>query len=396
MAKGERAITFFDIIVIGAGAAGLMAAIESGKRGRSVLVVDHAGSTGNKIRISGGGRCNFGNTAADYHNYISRNPRFCKSALARFTVYDFIAVLERHGIAYEERDQGQLFCVRDSLEILKMFSKECSKAGAQVLLDCRISSISKEKSFSVVTDKGNFVSGSLVVATGGLSYPKLGATGLGYRIAGQFGMNVTEVKPALVPFVFGPPDSDDFGELRGISFEAGARCNGKEFQGGILFTRRGLSGPCMLQVSAYWNQGDAIEIDLMPGIDMQEIFASKQNSKMEMPTLLSQFLPRRFARYWCGRYGYSGQICRYNKRELMKVSRHIHEWEIVPAGTEGYSTAEVTAGGIDTNELSSKTMESKKVRGLYFAGEVIDVTGQLGGYNLQWAWSSGFAAGQYA
>jgi hypothetical protein len=386
----------YDVIVIGAGAAGLMAAIESGKRGRSVLVVDHAGSIGKKIRISGGGRCNFGNTAADHHNYISRNPRFCKSALARFTVFDFIAMLEKHGIAYEEREQGQLFCVRSSLEILKMLAKECSEAGAQVLLNCLIFSIAKEEAFTVITDKGTFVSASLVAATGGLSYPKLGATGLGYRIAGQFGINVIEVKPALVPFAFGPPDSADFGELSGIAFEALVRCNGEEFQGGILFTHRGLSGPAMLQVSAYWTPGDALAIDIVPGIDMLEVFASKQHSTMEMPTLLSQFLPRRFARFWCERYGYLKPICHYNKRELMKVSRHIHKWEIIPAGTEDYCSAEVTAGGIDTDELSSKTMESKKVRGLYFAGEVIDVTGQLGGYNLQWAWSSGFAAGQYA
>ncbi len=386
----------YDIIVIGAGAAGLMAAIEAGKRGRSVMVVDHARSIGKKILISGGGRCNFSNTTADHHNYISRNPRFCKSALARFTVHDFIAMLDRHGIAYEEREQGQLFCVRSSLEIQKMLSEECSDAGAKVLLNCHISSIGKEQEFTVITDKGTFVSASLVAATGGLSYPKLGATGLGYRIAGQFGINVIDMKPALVPFVFGPPDSSDFGQLSGISFEALVRCNGKEFQGGILFTHRGLSGPAMLQVSAYWNPGDALAIDMAPGMDMQEVFASKQHSAMEISTLLSQFLPKRFVRYWCERYGYLRPICRYNNRELIKVSRHIHNWEIIPAGTEGYSTAEVTAGGIDTDELSSKTMESKKVSGLYFAGEVIDVTGQLGGYNLQWAWSSGFAAGQYA
>jgi predicted Rossmann fold flavoprotein len=386
----------YDVIVIGAGAAGLMAAIESGKRGRSVLVVDHACSIGKKIRISGGGRCNFGNTVADHHNYMSRNPRFCKSALARFTVTDFIAMLERRRIAYEEREQGQLFCVRSSLEILKMLSEECSGAGVNVLLNCRISSIGKEEAFTVITDKGTFVSSSLVTATGGLSYPKLGATGLGYRIAGQFGIKVIEVKPALVPFVFGPPDSTDFGALSGISFEAVVRCNSKEFQDGILFTHKGLSGPAMLQVSVYWDPGDALAIDIVPGIDVQELFVSKQHSTMEMPTLLSNFLPRRFTRYWCEKYGYLRPICRYNKKELTKISSHMHNWEIFPAGTEDYSTAEVTAGGIDTDELSSKTMESKKVRGLYFAGEVIDVTGQLGGYNLQWAWSSGFAAGQFA
>jgi predicted Rossmann fold flavoprotein len=287
-------MVYYDIIVIGAGPAGLMAAIESGKRGRSVLVVDHTGSLGKKIRVSGGGRCNFGNTSVDHHNYISRNPRFCKSALARFTVFDFIARLERHGIAYEEREQGQLFCISSSLDILKMLSKECSAAGVQLLLNCRISSIGKKEAFSVITDKGAFVSASLVAATGGLSYSKLGATGLGYRIAGQFGINVIDVKPALVPFVLGPPDSTDFGELSGISFEALVRCNSKEFQGGILFTHRGLSGPAMLQISAYWNPGDAFSIDLVPGVDMQEVFESKQHSTMEMQTLLSQLLPKRF------------------------------------------------------------------------------------------------------
>ncbi len=385
-----------DVIVIGAGAAGLMAAIESGKRGRSVLVVDHAGSIGNKIRVSGGGRCNFSNTEADHHNYLSRNPSFCKSALARYTVHDFTAMLEKHGIAYEEREQGQLFCVKSSLEILKMLAEECSEAGVRILLNCQVSSISKEQAFSIITDKGTFVSASLVAATGGLSYPGLGASGLGYRIAGRFGINVIEVKPALVPFVFSPPDSVDFGELSGVSFEALVRCNNKGFQGGILFTHRGLSGPAILQVSVYWNAGEALAIDILPGLDMLEVFASKQHSKMEIPTLLSQFLPKRFVRYWCERYGYSGAICHYNKKEMMKVSHHVHNWEIIPAGTEDYNTAEVTAGGVDTDELSSKTMESKKVRGLYFAGEVIDVTGQLGGYNLLWAWSSGFTAGQYA
>ena len=386
----------YDVIVIGAGAAGLMAAIESGKRGRSVLVVDHAGSIGNKIRVSGGGRCNFGNTAADHHNYLSRNPRFCKSALARYTVHDFTAMLLNHGIAYEEREQGQLFCVKSSLEILKMLAKECSEAGVQILLNCRVSSIGKDQTFSVITDKGTFVSASLVAATGGLSYPALGASGLGYRIAGQFGINVIEVKPALVPFVFGPPDSVDFGELSGVSFEALVRSNNKGFQGAVLFTHRGLSGPAILQVSVYWIAGDALAIDILPGMDMLEVFVSKQHGKMEIPTLLSQFLPKRFVRYWCERYGYSGPLCHYSKKELMKISHHVHDWEIIPAGTEDYNTAEVTAGGVDTDELSSKTMESKKVRGLYFAGEVIDVTGQLGGYNLLWAWSSGFAAGQYA
>ncbi|MGD0281061.1 MAG: NAD(P)/FAD-dependent oxidoreductase [Dissulfurispiraceae bacterium] len=386
----------YDIIVIGAGAAGLMAAIESGKRGRSVLVIDHAGSMGKKIRISGGGRCNFSNTTADQQNYISRNPRFCKSALARFTPNDFIAIMERHGIAYEEREHGQLFCVKGSGEILKLLGSECAQAGVQVLFNCHISSIAREDTFTVITDKDMFAARSLVVATGGLSYPQLGATGLGYKIAGQFGINVIEPKPALVPYILAASDSEFFSELSGISFEAMVSCNSKEFKGGILFTHRGLSGPAMLQISAYWNQGDTLAIDIAPGIDLQEVFAAKQNSTMPIATLLSQFLPRRFARKWCERYGYSSPICRYNKKELIHISRSVHKWEIIPAGTEDYRTAEVTAGGIDTVELSSKTMESKKVHGLYFAGEVIDVTGQLGGYNLQWAWSSGFAAGQYA
>ncbi|MBF0507191.1 MAG: NAD(P)/FAD-dependent oxidoreductase [Nitrospirae bacterium] len=386
----------YDVIVIGAGAAGLMAAIESGKRGRSVLVIDHAGSIGKKIRISGGGRCNFANTSADHHNYVSRNPRFCKSALARFSVNDFVALMEKHGIGYEEREQGRLFCLKGSREIVNMLGKECSEAGVQLFLNRHISSISRRDVFAVVTDKETLISGSLVVATGGLSYPQLGATGLGYRIAGQFGIEIIQPRPALVPFVFGQRDSAAYGELKGISFNALVECNGKEFQGGILFTHGGLSGPAILQVSAYWSTGDTLGIDLAPGIDMQEVFAAKQHSAMKMPTLLSQFLPGRFARKWCENYGYARPVCNFKKGDLVEASRRIHKWEIIPARTEGYGTAEVTAGGIDTGELSSKTMESKKVRGLYFAGEVIDVTGQLGGYNLQWAWSSGFAAGQYA
>ncbi|MBF0558296.1 MAG: NAD(P)/FAD-dependent oxidoreductase [Nitrospirae bacterium] len=386
----------YDVIVIGAGAAGLMAAIEAGKRGRSVLVVDHAGSMGKKIRISGGGRCNFGNTAADHHNYMSHNPLFCKSALARFTVNDFIGLLEKHGIAWEEREQGQLFCVRESGEIVKMLAKECSGAGVKLLLNCRISSVDKKEIFSVITDKQTFVSDSLIIATGGLSYPQLGATGLGYKIARQFGINVLETKPALVPFVFKPQDSAIFDGLSGISFEAIVRCRGREFQGGILFTHEGLSGPAMLQISTFWDRGEPLVLDVAPGIDAQEEFSAKQQSAMEMPTLLSRFLPKRFARKWCELYGYSRPMRSFNKKEIMEVSRRIHEWEIIPARTEDYRTAEVTSGGVDTDELSSKTMESKKVSGLFFAGEVIDVTGQLGGYNLQWAWSSGFAAGQYA
>lgn len=387
-----------DVIIIGAGASGMMCAIECGKRGRSVLVLDHAKKTGEKIRISGGGSCNFTNINTSHTNYLSNNPHFCKSALSRFTPDDFIALLEKHGVKYEQREEGQLFCAKSSEDITRMLEKECTDAGVNIMLNVHLLSVKKEETFIVSTDHGIFESESLVIASGGLSYPRIGASGIGYRIATEFGLKVTELKPALVPFIFSQKDLEIFGELSGISIDAAIKCNKMEFHRNILFTHRGLSGPAILQVSSYWKEGDTIVIDLLPDIDIYGIFISRQinKSKIDMYNLLSEFLPSRFAKIWCDLNIQSKPVNQYNEKELKAITHKVHNWEIKPDSTENFKTAEVTLGGIDTNELSSKTMESRKVKGLYFTGEVIDVTGQLGGYNLQWAWASGFVAGQYA
>lgn len=387
-----------DVIIIGAGASGMMCAIECGKRGRSVLVLDHAKKTGEKIRISGGGSCNFTNINTSHTNYLSNNPHFCKSALSRFTPDDFIALLEKHGVKYEQREEGQLFCAKNSEDITRMLEKECNDAGVNIMLNCHILSVKKEETFIVSTNHEIFESESLVIASGGLSYPRIGASGIGYRIAKEFGLKVTELKPALVPFFFSQKDLEIFGELSGISIDAAIKCNKMEFHQNILFTHRGLSGPAILQVSSYWKKGDTIVIDLLPDIDIYGIFISRQisKSKIDMYNLLSEFLPSRFAKIWCDLNIQSKPVNQYNEKELKAITHKVHNWEIKPDSTEDFKTAEVTLGGIDTNELSSKTMESRKVKGLYFTGEVIDVTGQLGGYNLQWAWASGFVAGQYA
>lgn len=376
----------------------MMCAIESGKKGRSVLVLDHADKIGKKIRISGGGRCNFTNINIHPTNYISNNPHFCKSALSRFTPRDFIVLLEKHGIPYEEREEGQLFCVNDSGEIVKMLERESNDAGVNIILNCRILDVKKEDLFIISTDNGIFQSDSLVIATGGLSYPRIGASGIGYNIAKQFGIKVTGIKPALVPFIFSPKDLKIFGELSGISIDGIIKCRKIEFRGSILFTHRGLSGPAILQISSYWKEGDTIVIDLLPGIDMYGIFIEKKQnrSKIDMHNLLSEFLPSRLAKIWCTSNIQSKPVNQYNEKEFKKIANQIHNWEIKPDTTEDFTTAEVTLGGIDTSELSSKTMESRNVKGLYFTGEVLDVTGQLGGYNLHWAWASGFVAGQYA
>jgi len=371
-----------------------MCAIEAGRRGRKVLVLDHAGKTGQKIRVSGGGNCNFTNIDAGPEHYLSQNPRFCKSALSRFTPGDFISLVEKHGIKYHEKEYGQLFCDGGSDAIINMIRKECKEAGVEIHLNCRISGINKQEFFKVTSSSGNFISEALVVATGGLSYPKFGATGFGHRIAEKFGLRVTPLKPALVPLTLNRKDTGIFSELSGISVKAKVSCNNKGFYGNILFTHRGLSGPAILQISSYWNKGDDIHIDLLPDTDICHLIGSRQ-SRMEMKNLLARYFPKRFIQKWCDLYIRSKPVCRYADKELEDIVRRLKCWEIKPAGTEGYSTAEVTLGGVDTDELSSKTMEAKKVQGLYFVGEVVDVTGQLGGYNLQWAWSSGWAAGQY-
>jgi predicted Rossmann fold flavoprotein len=384
-----------DVQIIGAGASGLMCALEAGRRGRSVLVLDHMEKTGKKIRASGGGRCNFTNITCGPHNYLSENPHFCKSALARFSPKDFISMIERHGIKYHEREDGQLFCRQTATEIVSMLNGECDKARVEIRPGCKISSVNKSDIFSVGTNAGIIESDSLVVATGGLSYPELGATDIGYRIATDFGLNITALKPGLVPLVFSRADRELFGELSGLSFNAYVKYGKKIFRGEVLFTHKGLSGPAILQISSYWEPGKEIVIDLAPDIDVFEVFMSKRSSRVELQNMLSTFLPLRFVRKWAEHNAPSRPLCSYSEKELEHIAHKIHNWTITPAGSEGYKKAEITCGGIDTNELSSKTMEAKKVPGLYFVGEVVDVSGQLGGYNLQWAWSSGFAAGQY-
>ena len=385
-----------NIIVIGAGAAGLMCAIEAGKRGRSVLVLEHAERPGQKIRISGGGRCNFTNIHMGHEHYLSGNPHFCKSALARFTPQDFTGMLEKYNIQYYEKEKGQLFCRKNSLDVLRVLQEEVRKAGVELRLKCRIAEARKKDLFEVITNQGDFESESLVVATGGLSYSALGASGIGYHIAKQFGLHVTSLNPGLVPLVFSRNDMKIFGALSGISLPVKIRCRDSEFQGEMLFTHQGLSGPAILQASSYWKQGDRLKIDLLPAADALEIFRSRQRSRVEMQNLLAELFPRRFALAWSDLHVSSKPLCQYNDKELVEIAGQLHNWEIRPQGTQGYEKAEVTLGGVDTAELSSKTMEAKKVLGLFFAGEVLDVTGQLGGYNLHWAWASGYVAGQYA
>ena len=385
-----------DVIIIGAGASGLFCAIECGRRGRSVLVLDHAARTGSKIRISGGGRSNFTNRNVTASHYLSLNPPFCRSALARFTPRDFLSLAEKHHIAYYEKEAGQIFCVKSSQDVLAMLERECGQAGVEIRLSCRVAGVRKADHFFVTTDQGVFGSASLVIATGGLSYASLGATGYGHALARRFGLMVIPPRPALAPFVFPARERAVFGELSGISLDAAVTCGGKCFRGGLLFTHRGLSGPAALQASLYWTPGDPLTIDLLPDRDILGAFKAERRSRMAMHTLLARHLPKRFAQVWCDRKLTSKPLDQTADRELREAAAGLHAWRVVPEGTEGYSTAEVTAGGVATDELSSKTMEARKVAGLYFIGEVVDVTGELGGYNLHWAWASGFAAGQYA
>jgi predicted Rossmann fold flavoprotein len=388
--------TASDVIIIGAGASGLLCAIECGKRGRSVLVLDHGERTGSKIRISGGGRSNFTNLNVTAGHYLSRNPHFCKSALARFTPHAILSLVEKHRIAYYEKDAGQIFCVRSSHDIISMLEKECEKVGVEMRLICSVAAIRKAKNFTVTTNQGTFHSESLVIATGGLSYPNIGASGFGYDIARQFGLKVMKLRPALVPFVFSRRDQEVFQKLTGISLDATVSSGSKRFRGSILFTHLGLSGPAALQASLTWMPGASLQIDLLPETDILSVFFSRRQSKMEIRNLLAGYFPKRFAQVWCDTMLNVKPLDQTSDKELNQIANRLHAWEIVPKGTEGYVTAEVTAGGLDTDELSSKTMEAKKVSGLYFIGEVIDVTGELGGYNLHWAWASGYAAGQYA
>ena len=385
-----------DVIIIGGGAAGLMCALEAGKRGRSVLVLEHGERLGKKILISGGGRCNFTNVHAGPENYLSANPHFCKSALARFTPDDFLALVEKHRIPYHEKKLGQLFCDLSSKSIVELLEKECRAARVEIRLDCQVQEIARSLRFRLETNQGRFESDALVLATGGLSFPKLGATGFGYRIAEQFGLKITGVRPGLVPLSFGPEDQAWLGELSGVSLDAEVSCGGQSFREHLLFTHKGLSGPAILQISNFSGPGDIISINLCPDRSAAELLTKERSSSRELSTLLSQCLPRRFVQQWCARFAPSRALSRYTLPELETIAQRLHHWEFRPAATEGYAKAEVTLGGVDTGELSSKTMESSRVPGLYFIGEVVDITGWLGGYNFQWAWASGFAAGQFA
>lgn len=385
-----------DVVILGAGAAGLMCAIEAGKRGREVVVLERNSKIGEKIRISGGGRCNFTNSVVDRDRYLSWNPDFSKSALAQFTPRDFIGLIEQYGIPYHEKTLGQLFCDGSSREIIAMLEEECKQAGCEILTRCETSNVSKEKRFLVTTSKGTFESDSTVVATGGLSIPKLGATDLGYRVAKSFGLNITATKPGLVPLVFSCRDMPFFTELSGVSLNAIVSCNGTSFRENILFTHRGLSGPAILQISSYWNPHGTISIDLSPDVDIYGFLKMKHHSNIELPAALSEILPKRLARKWCTHYTSALPMNRYSLKDLSAIAAQLKGWTLIPSDTEGYAKAEVTCGGIDTKGLSSKTMEARNVPGLFFVGEVVDVTGHLGGYNFQWAWSSGFVAGQNA
>jgi predicted Rossmann fold flavoprotein len=395
LAMLSTAATFdFDVLVIGAGAAGMMCAIEAGKRGRRVALLEHNPRVGLKIAISGGGRCNFTNLDASPANYLSGQPDFCKSALARYTPWDFVALVEQHGIAYHEKKLGQQFCDDSSRRIIDLLLAECAAAQVDLRVNCRVNAVRKGEHFEVTTSAGEFRAASLVVATGGLSFPKLGASDFGYRLARQFGLAITELRPGLVPLTFEAADHAHFNALSGVSLPVIARHRGTEFAENLLITHRGVSGPAILQISSFWREGEPLHFHLLPGIDVPGWLAAARRQNADFPTLLSRHWPRRFAEAWCARHAPAKPLPHWTAAELTEVAAQLENWRMGFAGTEGYPKAEVTLGGVDTRELSSKTMEARKVPGLYFIGEVVDVTGWLGGYNFQWAWASGHAAGQ--
>ncbi len=381
----------FDAIIIGAGAAGLFCAIEAGKRGRKVLILEHNSQVGRKILISGGGRCNFTNINTKPENFVSENPHFCKSALARFTPNDFVELVKKHRIEFYEKKLGQLFCRESSRQIVEMFLKESAAAKVKILNDCSVKNVHKNEVFEIETNQGVFTCENLVIATGGLSFPKIGATDFGYKIARQFGLKIVPTSPSLVPLVFA--DGKNFSRLAGVSIDARVSTGKKEFRENILFTHKGLSGPAILQISNYWRRENQISIDLLPDLDAANLFEKNISSKQTLENFLSKFLPNRFAESFALDEFSNKPLNQLNKKDRKKISEKLDDWQILFGETEGYHKAEVTRGGINTNELSSQTMESKRVKGLFFIGEVVDVTGWLGGYNFQWAWASGFAAG---
>jgi len=387
-----------DVLVIGAGAAGMMCAIEAGKRGRSVLVVDHAKAPGEKIRISGGGRCNFTNLGATHLNFLSANPKFCVSALRRYRPRDFIALVERHGVAYHEKTLGQLFCDGSARQIVDLLLAEMRAAGVQLRLEIRFEGVTKtEGGFEVALSSGKVACASLVVASGGKSIPKMGATGLGYDIARQFGLGVVDTRPALVPLTFEPATLTRLSPLAGIGLDAVVSHGKTKFREGMLFTHRGLSGPSILQISSYWREGDEIRVDMAPGVDALAALKAARTAtpRQAVATVLSTLLPRRVAQLIAEEEAPDkGNIADCSDKVLGRLAGAVNAWAVKPAGSEGYRTAEVTLGGVDTDALDSRTLEAKAVAGLYFIGEVVDVTGWLGGYNFQWAWASGWSAGQ--
>ena len=400
------------MIIVGSGAAGMMCAIQAGQRGRSVVLLDHAKKLAEKIRISGGGRCNFTNINARPENFISSNPDFCRSALARYTPQDFTAMLQKHNIGYHEKSLGQLFCDDESKAVIAMLCGECDAVGVKRFMSCEVVEIkyypateiagpddgletTGPHKFFVSTTRGDFNSVSLVIATGGLSIPKTGATPFGYHVAEQFGIPITKLKPGLVPLTFAPDDWKPYANLTGISLEVVVGFSKQHFRGNMLVTHRGLSGPAILQISSYWQHGQALHIDLLPDINIAALLNEQKGSKRLLSNYLAQWFPKSFSEVWCAQMKNieNKPLNQYNDRQRKLIAVNLHDWQIIPSGTAGYNKAEVTCGGIDTRALSSKSMECIEVPGLYFIGEVVDVTGWLGGYNFQWAWSSGYAAG---
>ena len=383
----------FDVVILGAGAAGLMCAIEAGKRGRRVVVLERADRIGKKILISGGGRCNFTNLYCTPENFLSANPHFCKSALARYTPADFISLVERYRIAYHEKHKGQFFCDGSAREIVRMLEAECRGARVEIVTAAKIREVGKTgEEFHVALEGAEYRSAKLVVAAGGLSIPKIGATALGYDLARQFGLKIVDCRPGLVPLTFGTKDVESYGDLAGVSADTVTSCDSQEFHDKMLITHRGLSGPAILQISSYWRPGEAITIDLAPGRDLTAALrsATGRRDAAAAKNAFRAVLPQRFADRWLEIHKPKD----WTNRSLAELEHGVHHWQVAPAETEGYEKAEVTAGGVDTNELSARTMESRKVPGLFFIGEVVDVTGQLGGFNFQWAWASGYCAGQ--
>jgi predicted Rossmann fold flavoprotein len=388
----------YDVIIIGAGAAGLMCAATAGQRERKVLLIDHAKAVGEKIRISGGGRCNFTNLHTSPKNFISQNPNFCVSALSRFTQNDFIDLVKKHKIAFHEKTLGQLFCDISSKQIIEMLLAECGSGGVEIRLESVVDSVKKSQNFFEIKIKDEVIfSESLVVATGGLSIPKMGATGFGYEIARQFGLKIKQTIPALVPLTLEENLLRETKNLSGVAVDSVVSCGKISFREAILFTHRGLSGPAILQISSYWKSGEKIIINLLPEIDVLLRLSDekKLRPRQELQNFLSQFLPKSLALFLAGQIDHQGNIGDLSNKKIQEISNLINRWTLVPSGTEGFAKAEVTIGGVDTNEISSKTFEAKSVPNLFFVGEVLDVTGWLGGFNFQWAWASGRAAGEF-